>query len=104
MTDSSKKNSSLLRLTIRLYWFFWGFFPLFLSLKFISDAKGAYTFFDLIFLFFLFSLLAVRYADIRWFEGETVNCEKATIKDFYSYSIKIIGVFVSAWLLIHFFL
>ncbi len=90
-TDSSNKPSGCLPAFIRLLWFFFGNVAL-LAATFFIGKNEAGVIADIIFWLIVPALIAIRYIDITKFHGLTGENEPATLKDWKSYSIKLVGI------------
>lgn len=47
------------------------------------------------------SAIVVRYLDIRYCNGETADCKKATMSDWRSWAIKVLAIYIAVFILIH---
>lgn len=84
------KKKPALGLILRLYWFLWGYFPIFYFAKVLAYEKDVslsfiYTGFAVSFLV----LAASRYIDMQYFEGETTDGKPMTMKIFFIWAIKV---------------
>jgi hypothetical protein len=85
---------------IRLYWIFGGNLILFFLAIFIGDKHFPFpSLFDLAYWIIAATLVAVRYIDIRYMQGETAEGKPASMKDFRSYAIILIIVSFLMWAL-----
>ena len=83
-----ESSGGCLPILVRLAWIFGGIFLLYCAL-FIAQRKGP-VLADLIFLLFSLGLVLIRYIDIKYLKGETLDNHPATLKDWRRYSVKML--------------
>jgi hypothetical protein len=95
MADRNSTNS-ILAFSIRLFWLFIGniiLIVLALTIAMHSIKPPAVS--HCLFWVTAIAAIALRYADIRFFHGETADCGPATMAHFRGYAIKL-AIFVAA--------
>lgn len=98
--DGSQSSTGAL---LRLYWMFFGVFPLPLILIYMFENKAALgTPLDFIFLGGIAALVAVRYVDIRYHGGLTGEGKPATLRDWTRYASFLLSISVIAWVVTRF--
>lgn len=96
--DGSQSSTGAL---LRLYWMFFGVFPLPLILIYMFENKPALgTRLDLIFFGGIAALVAVRYVDIRYHGGLTGDGRPTTLRDWTRYTSLLLSISVIAWVVI----
>lgn len=58
---------------------------------------------NLVLILIVISVIIVRYIDIRYCNGETADCKKATISDWRLWSFKVIAAYIAVFILLHLF-
>jgi len=81
-------SGGCLSVLVRLTWIFGGSFLIYGAI-FIAQGKAP-GLADTIFLLFTLGLLLVRFIDIRYLKGETLDNHPATLKDWRRYSVKML--------------
>lgn len=93
--DCSQSSTGAL---LRLYWMFFGVFPLPLILIYMFQNRPVLgTLFDIIFFIGVAALVAVRFLDIRYHGGLTGDGKPATLRDWQRYSALILALGVGGW-------
>ena len=80
-----ESSSGCLSVLVRLTWIFGGSFLIYGAI-FIAQGKGP-GLADTIFLLFTLGLILVRFVDIRYLKGETMDNHPATLKHWRRYSV-----------------
>ena len=87
-----------LPLVARLYWLAAGPGGALLCGAYLATTRrGEAGFFDLLFWLLILSTLAVRYLDIRFFQGATSAGEPATMKHWRRYSVVLLVLAAGGW-------
>jgi hypothetical protein len=87
---------------LRIYWIAFAHgAALILTIKMALFSLQRSVMLNLILALIVISVIIVRYIDIRYCNGETANCQKATIHDWRSWSLKVAGFYVTGFILLH---
>jgi len=86
--SESESDRGCLPALVRLTWIFGGIALVYCAF-YIAQRKGT-VLTDLIMLLTTLGLIVIRFADIRFFKGETLNNQPATLKHWRLYSLKIL--------------
>ena len=98
----SQPATSPLGCLIHLFCNLIGYGFLFISAGTIIKYKGLYfPFVDLIFWLIALSIIITRFIDIRFFQGETIDNEPATMSHFWKYLMAVLGLAVFLWTCAH---
>jgi len=98
----SVKSASGAGLLFRLYWMAFGNIPIiFLPILIIRNTNGNFSFYDILFSVSVSAIIAVRYVDIRYFNGETADNQPATLSLFKKYALKVFAFAAAALVVSH---
>lgn len=100
MVDRVQSQSSFAGVILRLFWFLAGNLILFITGIRISQS-ASFAFLDLIFWGTVAAMLVARFADIRFFGGQTADGAAATLADWRGYALKLSAVALGLWLVVH---
>ncbi len=102
MQEQTNVSSNGLGVLLRLYWMFLGNVALIFLLAMIYVRRVPFASrLDAIYLLAVASLLAARYVDIRFLNGETGDGKPATLTHWRRYALLVGSVGLGAWLLAH---
>jgi len=91
-------STSAMGLLMRTWWIFLGNGALVLVLALMAFERDALpSHLDLVFVALVVSLFAARFADIRYFEGETAEGVRATMAHFRSYAVRLMAGSATGW-------
>ncbi len=87
----------------RLFWLGVGNFILVLSAIGIGQRQNGFSlgWLDVVLWATAFGLIAVRYADIAFFQGQTADSRPATMSDWRRYALTVLAVSLALWLGAH---
>jgi len=85
---AAESGGGCLPALVRLTWIFGGIALIYCAL-FIAQDKGTFVT-ELLLPFLALGLIAVRFVDIRFLKGETLDNKPATLKHWRSYALKIL--------------
>jgi uncharacterized membrane-anchored protein len=105
MTENShqeQKYDSATGCLARLFWMMVGnFIVLFCAYSIFQNDAGFFGLADLLYWAVVGSLLAVRYADIRYLQGMTADGEPATMAHWRRYAVAVVLIFTGLWFAVH---
>lgn len=103
MHSESLKSSRLSGCLVRLFWMGVGNLVLVLAAIGIGQNRAGFTFtgMDLLFWATVLCLLAVRYVDIRYLDGQTADSRPASMSDWRRYALTVLGISLALWLGAH---
>jgi hypothetical protein len=102
MSDSSENTQSGAGCLLRTYWMFVGNVLLLLLAVLIHEKKAPlFAFIDLPFWLVVGSILAARYVDIRFMNGETGEGKPATMTNWRRYAVLLLIAAGLVWVLAH---
>ena len=84
-----ESKGGCLTILVRLTWIFGGIAVLLYSAVYIAMGKGS-GLVDIFFLLAAIGIVLVRFVDIRFFKGETLDNQPATLKHWRRYSVKLL--------------
>lgn len=96
-TSPSSSPSGCLSIIVRLGWIFGGILLFFCAL-FIAQGKNPVVS-DVIFIIFTLVLILLRFIDIRFLKGETMDNQPATMAHWRGYALKMLIVSVLLYVL-----
>ena len=100
--QTTDKQSTALGMMARLWWMLLGNAILALSIVFVVENKeGFFHTADWVFWITLASLVLIRYADIRFFDGCTATGAQATTIHWVKYVGLLVACSTTAWVLAH---
>lgn len=100
MAESNEKPLGGSGCLVRLYWMFGGNLILLFLIIFAIDKHFKFpSWLDLAYLIAVITLVAVRYIDIRYMQGETAEGKPASMKDFRNYSVILVIISSLVWAL-----
>lgn len=88
---------------LRLFWMLIGNAVLLaLLVKIYQGNPGAwFSLYDLLFGVAVIALIVIRYVDIAFFQGGTVDNEPATLSHWRRYAVKLVLICAAAWAALH---
>ncbi len=96
------RQSSPLGVMARLWWMLLGNVLLAFSLVFVLENRGGFFHAaDVVFWISVASLVVVRYADIKFFDGCTATGEHASIRHWIRYAVWLSACSATLWVLAH---
>jgi len=101
LPESGKPSETASGCLLRFYWMFVGHAAAFFAAYGIVQAEGMVSASDVLFWLFVASLVLVRYADIRRFDGRTAEGRPATIRDGHRFALQVLGAFAIVWAASH---
>jgi len=103
MEETIKKSGSGSGCLLRLYWMFGGnVVLLFLAVFLVQKHYEFPSWLDLVYLIIVATLLAVRYIDISYMQGETAEGKPASASDFRMYAHILLIISSIVWALTFF--
>jgi hypothetical protein len=105
MPDPSGQPTTSAGCLLRTYWMFAGNILIAFLALLIAQQKGDfYTFKDILYWLAVASVVAGRYVDIQFMNGQTADGAPATMKNWERHSTVLGAVTVLAWIACHLFL
>ncbi|MEW6087598.1 MAG: hypothetical protein AB1498_04780 [bacterium] len=100
---NKSNNTSSTGFLIRLYWMIIGnFTTILLAVQIAANNPKSIMLFNVFYLLNTICLVILRYIDIRYLNGLTIESEPATIKDWKKYSVKLIIFSLVLWIIVYF--
>ena len=100
MTDPKTDYTPVAGCLVRLFWMFGGLMLLFFLSVSIYDHRS-FSARDLGFWLVVLCLVLIRYADIRYLDGQTAEGAPATMTHWRRYSIGLLAGALGVWLILH---
>lgn len=98
MSTPLREQASPAGCLLRLFWFFAGNMLLaFLGIQLFFRKSPSLSRLDLYFWLVMLSILAARYADVRYCEGATTDGQQATLQDWKQHAVTLIFCATLAW-------
>ena len=99
---TSSAQTGALGCLVRLYWMMLGHAVLFFSLLLIARAGGlALSAADVVYWAAVFSLVVIRYVDVRYLGGSTSTGQPASLSDWRRYALLLTLLSLVAWAAAH---
>jgi hypothetical protein len=86
---------------LRIYWMMLGNVFVAIAAYKIVQSEGELAIVDLVYWLFVVSLIMVRYVDIRLLRGCTSEGQPATMRDWQGYSLRVLAISATLWLVAH---
>ncbi len=102
MSDPSEKPTTGTSFLLRMYWMFGGNILIMFLAVFITEQKGdAFTSRDILYWLAVGSVIAARFIDVRFMNGQTGEGAPATMKHWERYSMVLGAAAILAWIACH---
>jgi len=96
-TEEPPQHDTAIGCLVRVFWIIGALPLIILAVEIGYKRQARLTIIDLLFWLLAIAMVAVRYADIRWFDGKTTDGKPATMATWRRYGLLIGAVALGLW-------
>jgi hypothetical protein len=89
-------------IVLRIYWIALGHAAaLIITIDMVLSSLQRSPLLNMALALILISVIVMRYIDIRYCNGETADCKKATMSDWRAWSFKVVAAYLAVVIMVH---